>query len=113
MLALSRAFEDECCARAQRPVLFAGFQQERHYRASQRRWIELARTARTAVVFADFSTPSSGQAAPLEVPLAGDSLLRREWMLVCDATDQSACLAGWEIPSPARVADHDRRFEAV
>ena len=38
LLAITQAMEDECCARAERAVLFAGFQQERFYRQSSRRW---------------------------------------------------------------------------
>jgi len=38
MLAFSRAIEDECCARADRPLLVAAFQTERIYRRNERRW---------------------------------------------------------------------------
>jgi MerR family transcriptional regulator, light-induced transcriptional regulator len=68
LLALTWAMEDECCARAQRPVLFAAFQQERFFRQAEPRWRELARTARSAVVFADFA----GAPAP-GAPAAGAS----------------------------------------
>ena len=54
MLAMSHAIEDECLARAERPLLFGCFQRERFYRASESRWRELARTAEQAVVLADF-----------------------------------------------------------
>jgi DICT domain-containing protein len=33
-------------------------------------------------------------------------------MLVCDADDHPACLAGWELPGQ-RVRDADRRFEVL
>jgi DNA-binding transcriptional MerR regulator len=36
LTALSRAIEDEICARAERPLLFGAFQRERFYRASER-----------------------------------------------------------------------------
>ncbi|MGH9066787.1 MAG: DICT sensory domain-containing protein [Acidimicrobiales bacterium] len=113
MLALTRAIEDECCARAERPVLLACFQHPRFYRASERRWTELARTAEAAVVFADFPGPPAPGASPVKVPLAEDAPLLREWALVCDAGDHPACLAGWELPGQNGITDAGRRFEAV
>ncbi len=114
MYALSRAIEDECCARAERPVLFACFQRERFYRQSQARWNELARTASVAAVFAEFDTMPAASDGPIRVPLPTDAALRREWVVVCDASDRPACLAGWERPSEGGpTADADRRFEAV
>jgi MerR family transcriptional regulator, light-induced transcriptional regulator len=92
MLAISRAIEDECCARADRPVLVAAFQRERHFRQSEQRWRDLSRTAGLAVVLAEFPAPGNrpSSAAPslLEIPLAGDAPLLREWAVVCDAPDQ-------------------------
>ncbi|HET8601195.1 MAG TPA: DICT sensory domain-containing protein [Segeticoccus sp.] len=113
LLALTRAMEDECCARAQQPVLFASFQRERFYRASAARWQELARTARAVVVFADFARPSARGVAPLEVPVPADAPMRREWALVCDAPDHPAALTGWEVPAEGGIADSQRRFETV
>lgn len=113
MLALSRAIEDECCAQASRPILFGSFQRERFYRASQGRWAELSRTARSAVVFADFSEPSSPDAVPLEVAAPASAPIHREWAIVCDAPDYPACLVGWERPGQQEAADGARRFEAL
>ena len=119
LLALTRAIEDECCARAERPVLFAAFQRQRFFLQSQPRWDELARTARSVIVFADFGEPPGaggpppGSAAPIRVPLAADAPARREWTLVCDARDYPACVAGWEFPGQPRAADASRRFEVV
>jgi DICT domain-containing protein len=110
---VTRAFEDECLASAERPVLFAAFQRERFYRQSEDRWKELARTADETVVFADFAGGADASRHPVEAPLAGDSPVRREWALVCDAPRFSACLAGWELPSPAGTPDKDRRFETL
>lgn len=112
ILALTRAIEDECCARAERPTLFASFQRERYYRQSEGRWNELARTARIVVVFADFADPG-GSAALVKVPLAANAPLRREWTLVCDAPDHCACLTGWEFPGRQDIAEPSRRFEVV
>ncbi len=39
LLAVTHAIEDECCARAQRPVLVGSFQRPRFYRQAQPRWI--------------------------------------------------------------------------
>ncbi len=114
MLALSNALEDECCARAQRPVLFAGFQQGRFLRASYARWVELARTASRAVVFADLDDPApSRPGLPVEVPIPYDSPLNREWFVVCDAPDRPACMVGWERPGQPPSPDDRRRFEVV
>jgi MerR family transcriptional regulator, light-induced transcriptional regulator len=119
LLALTRAIEDECCAQAERPVLFASFQQQRFFRQSQRRWNELARTARIAVVFADFSGPNAagrrpaGQSAPIRVPLAQDAPARREWALVCQSRDYPACITGWEFPGQSETAGTGRRFEVI
>ena len=113
MLALSRAIEDECCAQASRPILFGSFQRERFYRASQGRWAELSRTARSAVVFADFSEPSGPDVVPLEIPAPANAPIHREWAIVCDAPDYPACLVGWERPGQQDAADVRRRFEAL
>jgi DICT domain-containing protein len=113
VLALCRAIEDECCAQAERPALFASFQRERFYRSSEHRWGELARTARSTVVFADFSRALVSAAGPLEVPVPFDAPLNREWVLVCDSPDYPGCVIGWERPETADVAERDRRFEAL
>jgi DICT domain-containing protein len=111
MLAISRAIEDECCAQADRPVLIGCFQRQRFYRQSERRWRELARTATAAVVFADFATDRVRRRGPIELAIAEDAPLLREWAVVCDAPDAAACLAGFE--RPARRRGEPRRFEAV
>lgn len=115
LLALSWAMEDECCARAQRPMLFAAFQQERFYRHAEPRWRELARTARSAVVFADFAGPGADRSAPglRAVHLPEEAAMRREWSLVCDAPEHVAALAAWELPGQDDVPDADRLFESV
>jgi DICT domain-containing protein len=118
LLALARAIEDECCARAERPVLFAAFQRQRFFLQSQRRWNELARTARVVVVFADFGEPAAAGgpprgSAPIRVPLPADAPARREWTLVCDSRDYPACVTGWEFPGQPQAADASRRFEVI
>src|SRR6185295_18728466 len=72
--------------------LHAAFQRQRFFHQSQRRWNELARTARVVVVFADFGEPAAENRpprgpAPVRVPLPADAPARREWTLVCDSPD--------------------------
>lgn len=112
MLAISTAIEDECCAVAAEPLLLGFFQHERFYRSRQPRWQELARTARAAFVFADFPASAAPAGAPVEIALPPETPLLREWALVCQAPDATACLAGWELPPQSGPAT-GRRFEAV
>jgi DICT domain-containing protein/predicted DNA-binding transcriptional regulator AlpA len=114
LLAISHAMEDECCARAESPVLFGGFQRDKFLNASYARWVELARTARTAVVFAALADPRPARPGlPIEVALPRDAPLNREWLVVCDAPDLPACLAAVERPGHEGAPDSQPRFEAV
>jgi DICT domain-containing protein len=113
LLALTRAIEDEYCARSERAFLFASFQQQRYYRRSEDRWNELARTAEAVVVFADFAATAGAAGAPVQVPVPASAPLRREWLLVCEARGYPACLAGWEFPGQKQASDADRRFEVL
>ena len=111
--AVTSAIEDECLAQARRPLLMGAFQRAMFYRQSAERWHELSRTAERTVVFADFASSRAGDDRPIEVPLADDSPVRREWVLVCDSPGFSACVAGWELPAPSGTNDLNRRFETV
>jgi DICT domain-containing protein len=114
LVALSHAIEDECCARAEEPLLFGGFQRDAFLRESYARWVELARTARAAVVFADLAAPLEPRpGAPIEVALPREAPLNREWIVVCDAPDLPACMAAVERPGQEGSRDSRRRFEAV
>jgi MerR family transcriptional regulator, light-induced transcriptional regulator len=114
LVALSHAMEDECCARAEEPLLFAGFQRDTFLRQSYARWVELARTARAAVVFADLSAPLPPRPGmPIEVALPRDAPLNREWVVVCDAPDLPACLVAVERPGQESDPDSRRRFDAL
>ncbi|MDX6326313.1 MAG: hypothetical protein QOK15_2667 [Nocardioidaceae bacterium] len=114
LVALSHAIEDECCARAEEPLLFGGFQRDAFLRESYARWVELARTARAAVVFADLATPLPARpGVPVEVALPEEAPLNREWIVVCDAGDLPACLAAVERPGQEGARDPRRRFDAV
>jgi MerR family transcriptional regulator, light-induced transcriptional regulator len=113
LLAVTRAIEDECAARAQRAVLLGSFQRQRFYQASASRWADLARTAEQTVVFADFGRSRLRPGAVAEVDLPEDSPLRREWTLTCDAPDTPACVAAWERPGQEGCRDRDRIFEVL
>ena len=115
LLALTWAIEDECCARAERPALFAAFQHERFFRQAETRWAELARTARSTVVFADFPTDGAHRSSTGAtcVHLPEHAPMRREWSLVCDAPGQPAALAAWELPGQSESRDADRMFECL
>lgn len=118
LLALTRAMEDECCARAQHAVLFGGFQHERFYRAAENRWKDLARTNEQTLVFAALGddrqpAPQGSGAQPVLVHLPDDAPLRREWFLVCDSAEHPALLSAWELPGQDDVLDGERVFESV
>jgi len=113
LLALTRAIEDECCARAQRPVLVGCFQQQRFYDAARARWASLARTAEHTLVFADFSAARELPGPISEIPIPHDSPVQREWALLCDAPDLPACVTGWEHPGQDGTPDAGRIFEAL
>lgn len=113
VLALSRAIEDEYCARAGDGVLVGSFQRERFYRRAERRWRELARTADVAVALADFARPANPGNGPVEVPIDPRHALSREWAVLISADGVRACLAAWEQPCEAEVSDAQRRFEVL
>jgi DICT domain-containing protein len=115
LIGLSHAIEDECAARAQRPVLFASFQRERFWRDAEPRWRDLATTAHSAIVFADFAKARvpDEKGAPIELPIERGDPFGREWSLVCDAPEYAAFLVAWERPGQDGTPDGDRRFEAV
>lgn len=113
MLGLSRAIEDECVARADRPLLFASFQRARFYRREEARWRAFARGAELTIAFADFEQLRLPRAGPAELPIGADHPLAREWAIVCDAPQHAACLVGWERTTSATAPAAVRRFEAI
>jgi DICT domain-containing protein len=113
LLALSRAIEDESCARAERALLFGSFQHERFYRQSEHRWRELARTAELAVVFADFARARRPARGPIELPIDSAAPLNREWAIVCEAPGHAVCLTGVELPATRRQRDQARVFDVI
>jgi len=110
--AVSRSIEDECCARADRPVLIGSFQRERFYRQSEHRWRELARTASAAMVFADFESTRHRPGAPSEIAAPRDAPLLREWVVICDGSDAAACLIAVELAN-ADDSERHRRFDTM
>lgn len=113
VLALTHALEDEYCARAARGLILGSFQRERFYRHAERRWAELARTASLVIAVADFDQLRQPQDRAIEVPIAADQAMAREWTLIVDAPGTPACLAAWEHPSQRELADDERRFEVL
>lgn len=113
LLALSWAIEDENCVRAERPMIFGAFQTGRNFRASRERWAELGRIARSATVFADFSTEPEPVPGLDLVHLPQDAPMRREWTVVCDSPGYPAMLVAWELPGQSTVPDSRRLFEAI
>lgn len=113
LVSLSRAIEDEYAAAGSHALLCGAFQHERHLQASLARWRDLARTTRTALVFATGSPGPRALAPLIRVPLADDSPMRREWVVVCESDAFSAVLSAWELPGQDAEADGDRLLEAV
>lgn len=113
LLALAHAIEEESCARAEPMLLIGGFQRERFFRASERRWRDLARGASQSIVFADFERARAPRGGPTEVPLAERDPALREWVLVCLAPEHGACMVGWEPPGSEAETDAQRRFELL
>lgn len=113
LVSVTRAIEDEYCARAGGGLLIGSFQREQFYRQIQRRWDEIARCAEVAVAVADFSRLHEPEATAAEIPIGPDQPLGREWTLIAEAPDFRACLAAWEPARSASVADWTRRFEVL
>ena len=113
LIALSRAIEDEHAARVTGGLLLGSFQHERHYRASERRWRELTRTADATMVLADFPALRIEPGHPVEIPLEESHPLEREWTVVLHSASATACLAAWEVPAPRELPELDRSFELL
>ena len=113
VLAMTRAIEDEYCARATDGVLIGSFQTEYFYRKNERRWDELRRTAAVSVALADFDSPHPLDDGYVEVAVDRRHPLAREWSIVIAAGNAQACLAGWEQPTQEKMPDSARRFEVL
>jgi MerR family transcriptional regulator, light-induced transcriptional regulator len=117
LLALSWAIEDELVVRGGDAVLFGAFQRQPYYRPAQERWRELAKSARATYVYADFPetvlADRPGADQPIQVPLAEDAPMRREWAVVCDSTDVPVVLTASELPGQQGRPERDRVFESI
>lgn len=108
LVPISHAIEDECSARGERAVFVGSFQRERFYRQAELRWRGFARTAEVALALADFDSVRTPRRRPLEIPVDRNHPLANEWAIVCDGPYFTACLAGWERPTPG-----ERVFEVI
>ncbi len=113
LISLSHAIEDESCARGDRGLILGAFQREHFFRSAEERWRELARTAETSLALADFEELREPSDGPIEVPIDRSGPVGREWALVCDGPEYSACLAAWERPGQDEAPDGDRLFETI
>ncbi len=114
VLALSRAIEDEHCARGGGGLLLGSFQRERFYRRSEPRWSDLARTSQLTVALADFPGLATGPGGIVEFPIDRRQPLSREWTVISSVDSLRACLAAWEPPvGSGPAADDRRRFEVL
>ncbi len=118
LLCISRAIEDEVAATAQHGHLFAGFQTGRHFAAARDRWKDLARTAASTHVFADFSDlgetrDQDGDHGPALVAVPPSAPMAREWIVICDAPDLSVALLGSDLPGQQGTPEPDRPFDAI
>jgi DICT domain-containing protein/predicted DNA-binding transcriptional regulator AlpA len=113
LIALSHAIEDESCAHGDRGLIIGAFQREHFFRQAEERWSELARTADTAFALADFDELTEADGKPIEVPIDRSGPVGREWAIVCDGPEYSACLTAWERPGQEDAPDRDRLFETI
>lgn len=113
LLALSWAIEDQFAARADRAHLFGLFQDQDYYRPAAARWTELARCAASAFAFSAHAEEPPPAPGPVQVPLAEDSPLRREWAVVVDSKELPVVLTAWEVPGQVDVPERERVFESA
>lgn len=112
LVKLSHAIEDECRARAGRPMLVGCFQSEKFYEAVAPRWEELARVSAEALVMADFAEHDD-DGSPSRVALPSASPILSEWILVFESTPLTAMLAAWEVPGQEDVPSRERVYETI
>jgi DNA-binding transcriptional MerR regulator len=114
LLAITRAIEDEISARAERPALAGFFQNEGVYRRIQHRWRQLTRSSSFAVAFADFATDRIDRAEPVEIAVAYDAPVLREWAVICVSPTLTACVLAIELAADgANGQSDDRRFDVI
>jgi hypothetical protein len=108
LVRISRAIEDECGGRAGPGLLIGGFQREPFYRASERRWTELAASMELTIVLADFRRRRDERGRPIELPLKQLSPLHREWAVIGPA----GCIVARERAGDGED-DGGRTFDAI
>ncbi len=113
LLRLSNALEDCYLERAERGVVLATFQRADFYLPVSDRWRLIAMRSELAAVLAAFDHASAGCDRALQLDLPVGSPLRLEWNIVIDCPLWAICLSAREISGDGRVADRDRRFEAI
>ena len=113
LLALSWAIEDECCSRAEQPMIFGGFQTGALL-PRRRGALDRAGPDRPVHDGVRGVLPGArpGRCTTM-VDLPEDAPMRREWAVVCDAPDYPAMLTAWELPGQSTVPDRLRLFEAI
>lgn len=111
LLALSWAIEDEAAALGTSRLLIGAFQRRTYFYASNQRWRDLARTATTSLVLADFDEHDEHD-HPALVSLPADSPVLREWVVIVEAHPLAAVLVGSESPGQQDVRERERRFES-
>lgn len=111
MLAISHAIEDEAASRTDDALFVGAFQEARSWRASQPRWRHIAARADLAVALAVLPKPAH-RGNVWQIAIQPDHPLAREWVVLCDGTTFSACVAGVERPGSEGRAGR-RRFEVL
>jgi DNA-binding transcriptional MerR regulator len=95
MLAMSRAIEQQAGIHAADAVLVGCFQRQRAWARAADRWRALAKSARLAMVFADF--PCVGRdGAAWQVPIPAGAAAMREWAVIVDSPVWAVCLVARE-----------------
>ena len=95
MLALSHSIEDASASAGGPHQVVGSFQRRDIYDGCARRWLELARGATVGLVFADFDEVHD-RGLLVEIPIASESPLHREWAVVAAGESFAACLVGWQ-----------------
>lgn len=111
LLAMSWGIEDELSAQARPVHLFGAFQRTQFFESARARWTDLARSAASTHVFADFAELRGSDL--VEVPITESSPMGREWSVVGDSAQLSVVLTAWELPGQGATRDEERVFESL
>ena len=115
LLALTRAIEDESLSRADRPLLFASFQNERFYRQEQARWRELARERAPSSPSRSRTSTDCGRRVTVQ-PRCRSSATTRWPANGPSSAAPTIMRSAWRRGSRRgrwRAADEDRVFETI